>query len=612
VVELKHKRIKEMKEYIRLLKFVKPYVWILIAAIVFMGFSTLVGNVASVGLIIPFVTGIIANKDIEVPVEVAPKIANFIGYLNSLDRLQLLYLVVMILVISFALKEIFTVMHAFLINKLSLGVVRDVKNKLYEKLLGLSLSFYSENKAGTLVSRITYDAGVIQNSISEGLNDLILQSVQLGVLFTFLLIITFSFKIPLFLIAIALLVIPVIIYPIVRIGKRLRKISTMAQEKMADINAILFETFSGIRIVKAFSMEKYEVDKFGRQNQSFFKIMLKSVKRIIAVSPLTEFVSVVCASLIVLMGGKAVIEESLDPGAFFAFLACLLQMIRPFNRLSRVHSINQQALAAATRIFNILDTSPAVVETKHAVDIEPFKEEIIFEEVWFRYEDKDVLKGINLRVKRGEVLALVGPSGVGKTTLVNLLPRFYDPTKGKILFDGRDIKKATLKSLRSQIGIVTQETILFNDTVKANIGYGSVANQKKIEEAAKIANAHDFIMNLPLGYETVVGDRGFKLSGGEKQRLAIARAILKNPPILILDEATSQLDTRSELMVQKAINNLIRGRTVFVIAHRLSTIRDADRIIVIDEGRIVEEGTHQQLMEKSGLYKRLHEMQFKE
>ncbi|MBU0683076.1 MAG: ATP-binding cassette domain-containing protein, partial [Candidatus Omnitrophica bacterium] len=344
---------------------------------------------------------------------------------------------------------------------------------------------------------------------------------------------------------------------------------------------------------------------------SFFKIMIKSAKRIIFVSPLAEFITVVSVSWIMFVGGKAMIEGTLDPGAFFAFLGCISQMITPFKRLSKIHAINQQALAAATRIFEIFDTVPSVSQVKGAIDAAQFSEDIVFQNVWFRYEERDILKDVNLKVKRGEIIAFVGPSGVGKTTLVNLIPRFYDCTKGRILFDGNDIRKVSFDSLRSQIGIVTQETILFNDSIKANIAYGTVLDQSRIEKAAKIANAHDFIINLPLGYDTVVGDRGFKLSGGEKQRLSIALAILKNPPILILDEATSQLDTQSEKMVQEAVNNLIKGRTAFVIAHRLSTIRGAHRIIVINEGRIIEEGTHEQLMGKNGLYRKLYEMQFR-
>lgn len=601
-----------MKEYMRLLRFVKPYTTILVSAIIFMGFTTVVATIANVGLIIPFVTRIIAGKNIEVPAEAGSLVAGLAGYLNSFDRLKLLYFIVAIVVIAYLLKEIFTFFQEFLISRMSLSVIRDVKNKIYEKLLGLSLSFYSESKAGNLVSRITYDAGVIQNSIAEGLKDLIFEGIQLIVLFFWLRFILVNFKIPPSLLWVTLLLVPLVIFPVVKIGRRLRKISTMAQEKMADINAILFETFSGIRIVKAFSMEKYEVDKFSGENHAFFKIMLKSVKRMIAVSPLTEFITVVCAAWIMFIGGKAVVVGELDPGAFFAFLGCLSQMINPFKRLSKIHAINQQALAAATRIFEIFDAPVTVAESKDAAAISEFREEIVFENVWFRYDNRDILKDINLKVKSGEIVALVGPSGVGKTTLVNLIPRFYDPVKGRILFDGVNIKKVTLKSLIGQIGIVTQETILFNDTIKANIAYGSVADQQKIEEAAKIANAHDFIMRLPLGYNTVVGDRGVKLSGGEKQRLAIARAVLKDPPILILDEATSQLDSESEMMVQQAINNLIKGRTAFVIAHRLSTIRNAHRIIVFDEGRIIEEGTHQELIERGGLYRRLYDMQFRE
>ncbi|MFH1856622.1 MAG: ABC transporter transmembrane domain-containing protein [Candidatus Omnitrophota bacterium] len=600
-----------MKEYFRLLKFVKPYMGILVTTIVMMGLTTLVSTVANVGLIIPFVTRIIAGKNIEVPPEAGSLVIKLAGYINSFERLNLLYFLIMVVLAAYFLKEIFTYLHELFMNKLSLSVIRDVKNKLYEKLLGLSLSFYSENKAGMLVSRITYDTGVIQNAISEGIKDLIFQSIQLIALLVWLRFILVNFKIPFMLLLGIFIIVPLIVLPIIKIGRHLRKISAMSQEKMADINAILFETFSGIRIVKAFSMEKYEVDKFRKENQSFFKIMIKSAKRIIFVSPLAEFITVVSVSWIMFVGGKAMIEGTLDPGAFFAFLGCISQMITPFKRLSKIHAINQQALAAATRIFEIFDTVPSVSQVKGAIDAAQFSEDIVFQNVWFRYEERDILKDVNLKVKRGEIIAFVGPSGVGKTTLVNLIPRFYDCTKGRILFDGNDIRKVSFDSLRSQIGIVTQETILFNDSIKANIAYGTVLDQSRIEKAAKIANAHDFIINLPLGYDTVVGDRGFKLSGGEKQRLSIARAILKNPPILILDEATSQLDTQSEKMVQEAVNNLIKGRTAFVIAHRLSTIRGAHRIIVINEGRIIEEGTHEQLMGKNGLYRKLYEMQFR-
>jgi subfamily B ATP-binding cassette protein MsbA len=331
------------------------------------------------------------------------------------------------------------------------------------------------------------------------------------------------------------------------------------------------------------------------------------------VSPLTEFVGVMCVAIILWIAGKDILSGALSAGAFITFLASLLSLMRPIKRLTNVYSINQQALAAATRIFEVLDTKPSVSERPNAVELPRIRTGVRFKDVYFKYEDKDILKDINLEVRVGDIVAFVGPSGAGKTTLVNLVPRFYDVTKGSITIDGVDIRDCMLKSLMGQIGIVTQETILFNDTVRSNIAYGSKDHtMDDVIKAARIANAHDFIMQLPKGYNTIIGERGFRLSGGEKQRLAIARAVFKDPPILILDEATSQLDTESEVLVQEAIDRMMKGRTVFVIAHRLSTIKHANVIYVLDEGRIVEAGSHEGLVQKSGLYKRLYDMQFRD
>jgi len=319
-----------------------------------------------------------------------------------------------------------------------------------------------------------------------------------------------------------------------------------------------------------------------------------------------------CVAVILWIVGKDILSDKLSAGAFITFLVCLLSLMRPIKRLTNVYSINQQALAAADRIFDVLDTQPSVSENTDAVELPKITRQIKFDRVSFNYGEREILKDINIEVQVGEIAAFVGPSGVGKTTLVNLIPRFYDVTSGRITVDGVDVRDCTLRSLMEQIGIVTQETIIFNDTVAANIAYGSRGSDKeRIVKAAHIANAHDFIMKLPKGYETIIGERGFRLSGGEKQRLAIARAVFKDPPILILDEATSQLDTGSEVLVQEAIDRMMKGRTVFVIAHRLSTIKHASRIYVMDQGRIVETGLHDDLIHKSGLYKRLYDMQFK-
>jgi ATP-binding cassette, subfamily B, bacterial MsbA len=404
-----------------------------------------------------------------------------------------------------------------------------------------------------------------------------------------------------------------VIYPVVKIGKRLKSISRQSQEKVADITTALHETISGIRVVKAFSMEDYEAKRFENQNQTFYKLAMKSAKRMLVVSPITEFVGIFCIAIIMWVAGKQIVSGALSAGAFVTFLAAMLSLMRPIKRLTNVYSINQQAMAAADRIFEVLDTKPSVFDKAGAASLPRISKGVEFKDVYFKYDDKDVLKGLSFSVPVGNVAAFVGPSGVGKTTILNLLPRFYDVTGGSILIDGIDVRDCTGKSLMEQIGIVTQETILFNDTVAANISYGSAKrNIDEISGAAKIANAHNFIMKMPKGYDTIVGERGFRLSGGEKQRLAIARAVFKDPPILILDEATSQLDTESEMLVQEAIDRMMAGRTVFVVAHRLSTIKHASTIYVMDGGRIVEAGAHDELIKKNHLYKRLYDMQFKD
>jgi len=399
-------------------------------------------------------------------------------------------------------------------------------------------------------------------------------------------------------------------YLISTVGKKLRKLSKASQEKSADTNSILFETISGARIVKAFNMEEYEINKFNRVNSDYYKISMKSIKRTLLMSPVTEIVGCIAGVVVFVLGGKEVIAGKISFGIFGLFVGSLLSTIRPFKKLSQVASLNQQAAAASERIYEVLDAKPSVVDALSAEKLSEFKHNIVFHDVWFSYENNQVLKGITLDVPYGSMLAVVGPSGTGKTTLLDLIPRFYDPKKGAITIDGIDIREVTLKSLRQQIGIVSQETILFNDTIRANIAYGKQsATDEEIKQAAIQANAHDFISRMPQGYNATIGDRGARISGGERQRIAIARALLKNPPILILDEATSQLDSESERIVQEALDRLIQGRTVFVIAHRLSTVRNAHKIVVLDKGAIVESGSHDELMSKDGLYKRLHLMQ---
>ncbi len=603
-----------MSKYRRMIQFVSPHIWVLSLAGVCMVASSLFSGV-SYGMIIPLVDNIIAGKSISIPhSEWLPQFAkNIVNAANSMTRMQLLGKMAAIFIVLWLLKNFFEFFQTYLMNDVAQRVIKDVKNIIYRKLLTLSMDFYSKNATGKLMSRITYDAAVIRDAISTGLTDLLYQPVQLLIYVLMLLLVKIYYSISWSLIGVMLLLFVLVIYPVVKIGKRLKSISKQSQEKMADITTTLHETISGVRVVKAFSMESYEAQKFADQNQSFYRLMMKSVKRMTVVSPITEFVGVLCLAIILWIAGKDIVSGALSAGAFAYFTACLFSIMRPVKRLTNVYTINQQAMAAAERIFDTLDTEPSVMEKPDAVALPKISKCVRFENVYFKYEEKDILKGINLEVRVGAIAAFVGPSGVGKTTLVNLIPRFYDVSSGRVTVDGVDIRDCKIKSLMGQIGIVTQETILFNDTVASNIAYGSKGYPKEeIMKAARIANAHDFIVKMPKGYDTIIGERGFRLSGGEKQRLAIARAVFKDPPILILDEATSQLDTESEILVQEAIDRMMKGRTVFVIAHRLSTIKHASTIYVLDAGRIVEQGSHEELIRKGSLYKRLYDMQFKD
>jgi len=382
---------------------------------------------------------------------------------------------------------------------------------------------------------------------------------------------------------------------------------------MADINSLLLETISGIKLVKAYGTENYETERFRKQNHDYYTLTMKSITRLILISPVTELFGAICGVGVMMIIGKKILTGEMTFGIFAFFMGCIMSIISPVKKLGNVNAIMQQALAANQRIDDVLKAEIAVKEKPDAFNLPEMSQAIVFENVDFHYYEESglVLKGINLEVKKGEVVAIVGPTGSGKSTLVNLIPRFYDPTEGRVTIDSVDLRDASFHSLRGQIGIVTQETILFNDTVRANIAYGSTnKSDEQIKEAAQKAFAHGFVSDMPEGYDTVIGDRGFRLSGGEKQRITIARAILRNAPILILDEATSALDSESEKFVQDALDELMIGRTVIAIAHRLSTIQKADKIIVLEQGNIVGSGTHEELLAQCALYKKLHSMQF--
>lgn len=571
---------------------------------VFMGIVTLL-DVFRLSAIVPIVDRVFTNKPIMFTHGKLPGfVESLLNQLNILTPLKVLYLLLIVVPIVLVIRAFSEFLQSYIMSDVGQKVIRDVRNLIYDKLQSLSLDYFTQKRSGELISRITNDVKLIENAVSYALTDLVYESFQVisFALLTFLI----NWRMAL----ISIVVLPLVMVPMIAVGRILRKLSKRSQEKMADINSLLVETFMGVRIVRAFCAEARELERFKKQNHDYYRIAMKSIKRMLILGIATELIGVAMALFIIFYSGRQVMEGNLSFGAFALFMAALLSLIRPFKKLSQVNSIMQQAVAASNRIYEILDTSPSIQEKSQAQQLAGFKNNIVFQDVWFSYGDLGILKGINLEVEKGQMLAIVGPSGTGKTTLVDLIPRFYDPKKGRILIDGIDIREITLKSLRQQIGIVTQETILFNDTIRANILYGKPdASWQEIEEAAKQAYAHDFIEYLPLGYDTIIGDRGMKLSGGERQRIAIARALLKNPPILILDEATSQLDTESERIVQEALNRLIFGRTVFVIAHRLSTVKGAHLIVVLDRGRIVEQGNHQELLSGNGLYQRLYQMQ---
>ncbi len=601
-----------MKDYFRLIGLLRAHIGIFLSAVLCMILSSLFSGI-SLWTIIPLVDRVVSNSKIEISSSIKiPQFAvAFIDKINDIPKLDLLNFMLLFVIISLFLREFFTFWQTYLMRDVSERVIRDLKNKIYKKLLSLPLDYYSKNPTGKLVSRVTYDATLVRDTISDSVANLFKQPIDIITYIVVVIGVKYFYSIPWWLILFSIALVPAIMYPVIRIGKHLRKISQQTQEKMADINTTLYETIAGNLIVKAFANETEEERRFADQNRAFYKLTMKSVKRMTAINPLTEAMSIFCIAILVWFGGRAIINNTITAGALVTIITSILLLLKPFKALSKIYGAIEMATAASTRIYEVLDEVSTIVEKDNARVLDKIKGEVGFKNVGFKYDKTEVLKNINLNVKAGEVIAIVGPSGVGKTTLVNLIPRFYDVTEGILEVDGFNVKEVNLKSLRRQIGIVTQDTFLFNDTIAANISYGNREYPiEAIINAAKTANAHDFIAKLPKGYDTMIGERGFRLSGGEKQRLAIARALLKNPPILILDEATSQLDSESEKLVQDAIDKLIRNRTVFVIAHRLSTVKNASRIIVLERGTIVEEGIHDDLVQKGGLYKKLYHIQF--
>ena len=520
------------------------------------------------------------------------------------ETLKILCISIMVV---FLTKNVFLYMKNFFMTLVQFHLITELRNRLYKHFNALSFSYFDQKKSGELTSIVINDVANLRRALGSSFHQLLVEPINL--LAFILLLFVISWKLAL----LSIIILPIAGLTILSIGRSIRRKSKRTAAMIAGITNIITETLSSIRVVKAFAMEGYEVQRFFKETHHYFQLILRKAKLRLLASPITETLGVMIGVLLLWVGGLEVLSgEGLTPEDFLRFILLLFAMMDPLRKLSKVNVALQTGAASAERVFSILDTPPTIVDKADAVKIDSFKEKIRFKNVSFRYESDDkVLKDISFEIKKGSIVALVGSSGAGKSTLADLIPRFYDVNNGGITIDGHDVRNLSLNSLRRLMGVVTQETILFNDTVRANIAYGQKdVNDEQVIPAAKAANALEFINDLSEGFDTVIGEKGVKLSGGQRQRLAIARAIMKNPPILILDEATSALDTESERLVQKALETLMANRTVLVIAHRLSTVKNANKIILLDKGEIKEVGTHNELMEKEGLYTNLYNIQF--
>lgn len=603
-----------MKKFSRVLAFAKPY-WAYALLNVLFNVLVVVFSLFSFALLVPFLN-LLFGADALVAERPAFSFSTdaLLGLLNyeiskiiiEKGHAQALVFICMVLVSAFFFRNVSRFMASYFMANVRVGAVKDMRNAIYHKILILPLSFYNKNRKGDIMARITNDVQEVEYSIMNYLEMLIRDPITIFAFFVFML--SMSPQLTLF----VLVLLPFTGYIIGMIGRSLRKTSKVGMDKMAGMLSTIEETISGLRIIKAFNAIHYSDNRFKEQNSVLSRLMVKIYRRRDLSSPMSEFLSSLVIIVVLWFGGKMVLADQSPIGAadFITYIIVFSQIIPPAKTFAQGYYSIQKGIASAERIFDILDAEEVIVEKPDAIKIKDFKEGIQYADVGFRYDRDQVLHDINLKIGKGKIVALVGESGGGKSTMVDLLPRFYDVMDGQILIDGIDIRNYRIDDLRSLMGIVTQESILFNDTVFNNIAFGVLgATPEEVAEAARIANAHDFVMQLPQGYETTIGDRGSNLSGGQRQRLSIARAVLRNPPVLILDEATSSLDTESERLVQDALSKLMSSRTSIVIAHRLSTIQHADEIIVMQKGRIAERGRHDELLAKSGVYKRLFDLQ---